>query len=74
MRSVVSFSVSLIKMTDGISIQTILPIVDPTIPSTFSMSGVLMPTIKVMIMMPAVIPFDLYMDDFVLLSHYKIST
>ena len=58
-RSVVFFSVSLMKMTEGIRMHTTLPMVEPTIPSTFSMSGVLMPTIKVIKMIPRVIPLDL---------------
>ena len=58
-RSVVFFSVSLLNIKEGIKMQTMFPIVDPTILRTFSMSGVLMPTTNVMIMTPRVIPLDL---------------
>ena len=58
-RSVVFFSVSLINMTEGIKIQTTLPMVEPTRLRTFSMSGVLIPTTKVIRRIPTVIPWDL---------------
>ena len=46
-------------MTEGIKIQTTLPMVEPTRLRTFSMSGVLIPTTKVIRRIPTVIPWDL---------------
>ena len=49
-RSVVFLGVNLMKMMAGNKTQTTLPMVDPTNPRTNSMSGIMMPTIKVMAM------------------------